>query len=338
MGATLRELAQCAGAELRGDPDIEIRGVATLDQAQPGDLAFLYNRRYRKFLKVTAASAVVLSAADADDCPVAALVMDNPYLGYARAATLLAPAFPSSRGVHPTAVVEPHARVDASAAIGPMAVIAAGAEIGAHVCIGSGCSIGRNSRIGDYTRVLGNVTVYESVTIGRRCTVHAGAVIGADGFGYARDGASWVKIPQVGGVHIGDDVEVGANTTIDRGALKDTVIEDGVKIDNLVQIGHNVRIGAHTAIAGCTGIAGSVTIGRRCLIGGAVGIAGHIEICDDVTITAKSGVHRSIATPGVYSSGWPVQDNRTWHRYIAALNRLARGRGGASSSGSGSGA
>ncbi|MGQ0657692.1 MAG: UDP-3-O-(3-hydroxymyristoyl)glucosamine N-acyltransferase [Chromatiales bacterium] len=333
MGATLRELAACTGAELRGDPDIEIQGVATLDQARSGDLAFLYNRRYRKFLKVTAASAVVLSAADAHDCPVAALVMENPYLGYARAATLLAPRFVPPGGVHTTAVVEPQARVDRTASIGPGAVIEAGAQIGSHVVIGSGCVIGRNACIGDHTLLNRNVTIYEGVRIGRRCIVHAGAVIGSDGFGYARDGSCWVKIPQVGGVYVGDDVEIGANTTIDRGALKDTVIEEGVKIDNLVQIGHNVRIGAQTAIAGCTGIAGSATIGRRCLIGGAVGIAGHIEICDDVTITAKSGVHRSISSPGVYSSGWPVQDNRTWHRYLAALARLARGRDNSSGTG-----
>jgi UDP-3-O-[3-hydroxymyristoyl] glucosamine N-acyltransferase len=327
MKVTLKELAERTGADLRGDADIAITGIATLDKAQAGDLAFLYNRRYRKFLSVTSASAVLLTPADAADCPVAALVMDNPHLGYARAAALLAPKLPVSPGVHGTAQVDPTARVDPSASIGPHAVLEAGVEIGEHVVIGGHCVIGLDARIGDYTILKPGVCLYHGVTVGRRCLIHSGAVIGADGFGFARDGTQWVKIPQIGSVHIGDDVEIGANSTIDRGALKDTVIEDGVKIDNLVQIGHNVRIGAQSAIAGCTGIAGSTTVGKRCLIGGAVGIAGHIEICDDVTVLAKSGVHKSIRKPGVYSSGWPVQEARTWHRYLAAIARLARGRG-----------
>ncbi|MCG3200818.1 MAG: UDP-3-O-acylglucosamine N-acyltransferase [Gammaproteobacteria bacterium] len=327
MKVTLKELAERTGAALRGDADIAITGIATLDRAQAGDLAFLYNRRYRKFLSVTGASAVLLAPADAADCPVPALVMDNPYLGYARAAALLAPKLPVSPGIHPSAHVDAAARVDASASIGPHAILEAGVEIGEQVVIGGSSVIGRDSRIGDHTIVRPGACLYHGVTVGRRCLIHSGAVIGADGFGFARDGTQWVKIPQVGGVHIGDDVEIGANSTIDRGALKDTVIEDGVKIDNLVQIGHNVRIGAQSAIAGCTGIAGSTTLGRRCLIGGAVGIAGHIEICDDVTVLAKSGVHKSIRKPGVYSSGWPVQEARTWHRYLAAIARLARGRG-----------
>ncbi|MCG3146370.1 MAG: UDP-3-O-acylglucosamine N-acyltransferase [Gammaproteobacteria bacterium] len=327
MKVTLKELAERTGAALRGDAGITITGIATLDRAQAGDLAFLYNRRYRRFLSVTSASAVLLTPADAGDCPVAALVMDNPYLGYARAAALLAPKLPVSPGIHPTAHVDPTARVEASASIGPHAILEAGVAIGEQVVVGGNAIIGRDTRIGDYTIVKPGARLYHGVTVGRRCLIHSGAVIGADGFGFARDGTQWVKIPQVGGVHIGDDVEIGANSTIDRGALKDTVIEDGVKIDNLVQIGHNVRIGAQSAIAGCTGIAGSATVGRRCLIGGAVGIAGHIEICDDVTVLAKSGVHKSIRKPGVYSSGWPVQEARTWHRYLAAIARLARGRG-----------
>ncbi len=321
---TLGELAAQVGAELHGDPAITVRRLATLDQAGAGDLSFLYNRRYRKFLKVTAASAVILYPADAADCAVAALVMDNPYLGYARAANLLAAAPQPPAGVHATAAVHPEAHVDESACVGPHAVVEAGAEVGEHVLLEAGSVVQRGCRIGGYTRIEANAVLGPGVTVGRRCIIHAGAVIGADGFGFARDGHRWVKIPQMGGVHIGDDVEIGSNTTIDRGALKDTCIEDGVKIDNLVQIGHNCRIGAHTAIAGCVGIAGSVTIGRRCLIGGAVGIAGHLEIADDVTVTAMSGVHKSILKPGVYSSGWPVQDNRTWHRYLAQINRLAR--------------
>lgn len=326
MKVSLGELAACTGAELQGDPAIEISGIATLDSAGPGELAFLYNRRYRKFLAVTGASAVLLTPADAADCPVAALVMENPYLGYARAASRLMPRWAEPVGVHPTASVAATATIDPTASVGPHCNVEPDASIGEHAVIGAGCTIGRGARVGSFTHLHANVSLYHGVSIGGRCIVHAGAVIGSDGFGFARDGSQWVKIPQLGAVQIGDDVEIGANTTIDRGALKDTVIENGVKIDNLVQIGHNVRIGSQTAIAGCTGIAGSVTIGRRCLIGGAVGIAGHIEIGDDVTILAKSGVHKSIRTPGVYSSGWPVQEARTWHRYIAALGRLARGR------------
>jgi len=327
MSATLGELADRLGARLEGDASVRVNGVATLDKAQPGDLSFLYNRRYRKFLKVTGASAVLLTPADVADCPVAALIMDNPYLGYARAAAILAPPHLPPSGIHPTAQISADAHIDPTASIGAGVVIESHTEVGAHAIVGPGCAIGRNVRIGDYTHVSARVTLCDGTHVGRRTIIHPGAVIGADGFGFARDGSAWVKIPQLGGVHIGDEVEIGANTTIDRGALKDTVIEDGVKIDNLVQIGHNCHIGSQTAIAGCVGIAGSVTIGRRCLIGGAVGIAGHIEIADDVTITAMSGVHRSIRKPGIYSSGWPAQENRLWHRYVASLGRLARGGG-----------
>ena len=332
MAATLGELAKRIGAELHGDARLSVARMATLDQAENGDLSFLYNRRYRKFLKVTAATAVILTPADLADCPVSALVMENPYLGYAKAAMLLAPPRRPVAGIHPTAVVDADVEVDPSASIGAHAVVGAGSRLGAQVVVGAASVLGHEVRIGDFSRIAANVTLCDGTSIGRRCIVHAGAVIGADGFGFARDAQRWVKIPQIGSVHIGDDVEIGANTTIDRGALKDTIIEDGVKIDNLVQIGHNCHIGEHTAVAGCVGIAGSVTIGRRCLIGGAVGIAGHIEIGDDVTITAMTGVHRSINKAGVYSSAWPAQENRVWHRYLALLGRLVRERGQASSS------
>jgi UDP-3-O-[3-hydroxymyristoyl] glucosamine N-acyltransferase len=332
MAATLGELADRIGAELHGDAQLSVARVATLDQAEIGDLSFLYNRRYRKFLKVTAATAVILTPSDLAECPVAALVMDNPYLGYAKAVTLLAPGPEVVAGIHPAAVVEAGAEIDPSASVGAHTVIGAGCRLGAQVVVGPGSTLGRDVRVGDFTRIAANVTLCDGTSIGRRCIVHPGAVIGADGFGFAREAQRWVKIPQIGAVHIGDDVEIGANTTIDRGALKDTIIEDGVKIDNLVQIGHNCYIGEQTAVAGCVGIAGSVTIGRRCLIGGAVGIAGHIEIGDDVTITAMTGVHRSINKAGVYSSAWPAQENRVWHRYLALLGRLVRERGHASSS------
>jgi len=260
MAATLGELADRIGAVLHGDARLSVSRVATLDQAEIGDLSFLYNRRYRKFLKVTAATAVILTPSDLAECPVAALVMDNPYLGYAKAVTLLAPEPEAAAGIHPAAVVEAGAEIDPSASVGAHTVVGAGCRLGAQVVVGPGSTLGRDVRLGDFTRIAANVTLCDGTSIGRRCIVHPGAVIGADGFGFAREAQRWVKIPQIGAVHIGDDVEIGANTTIDRGALKDTIIEDGVKIDNLVQIGHNCHIGEHTAVAGCVGIAGSVTI------------------------------------------------------------------------------
>lgn len=317
----LGEIARQIGAELMGDPETEIRGVAPLDRAQAGDLAFLSDPRHENTLQVTRASAVILEAPMAQSCPTAALVVRNPHLAFARAATLLTVCSPVPAGIHPSAALHPEASIDSGASIGPHVVVGRGTVISAGVIIGPGCVIGDSCVIGADTLLGPNVSVL-AASIGRRVLVHSGAVIGADGFGFAQDGASWVKVPQLGRVRIGDDVEIGANTTVDRGALDDTVIGDGVKIDNLVQVAHNVRIGANTAIAGCVGIAGSARIGERCRIGGGAGILGHLEIADDVTIGAMSLVTRTIAKAGVYASGAPLQPVARWRRNSVRLRHL----------------
>ena len=321
-GVTLGQIAARFGLALRGDPAALIERVATLEDATPGSLCFLADVRHRRFLARTAATAVVLDAANAADCPVAALVSDNPRAAYARIATWLHPARELQPGVHPSAVVAPGAVVAASAEVGAQAVIATGARIGARALVGPGSVVGAGSSVGDDTRLSARVTLYPGVHIGCRGLVHAGAVIGADGFGIAHDRDGWVKVPQLGGVVIGDDVEIGANTTIDRGTLGDTVIEDGVKLDNQIQVGHNVRIGAQTAVAGCVGISGSTTIGRRCLIGGAVGIAGHLEIADDVVVTGLTLVSSSLTKSGMYSSAIPATDSGAWRRIVARLRHI----------------
>lgn len=323
MGYSLREIADAIGAEIHGDGACRIESVATLAGAGPGDLSFLANRRYRRHLLTTRASAVILEEEFLTSCPVAALVMANPYLGYAQAAAMLAPQRPAHAGVHPSARVSEHANLDPSAWVGALAVVEDGVTIGQHTEIGAGCVIETGVSIGADCTLEANVTVCHGVTLGDRVLVHPGAVIGADGFGIANDAGKWVKVPQLGTVDIADDVEIGANTTIDRGAIENTVIEQGVKLDNLIQIGHNVRIGAHTAIAAGVAIGGSAKIGRRCTIGGAVSIAGHLQIVDDVHLTARSAVPNSITEPGVYSSGTPIiQENRTWRRNVVRIRQL----------------
>ena len=322
MAYSLQQLASILGAELHGDGTRAVERVATLERATAGDISFLANRRYRRLLPATSASAVILARDDLAECPVPALVMDNPYLGYAKVAQLLHPQQPVVAGVHSSAVVSRSARIDATAWVGPQAVVEDDAEVARGAFIGPGCVVGRCARVGEDSRLLARVVICHDVLIGRRNLVHPGAVLGADGFGIANDNGVWVKIAQLGTVRTGDDVEIGANTTIDRGAIEDTVIEDGVKIDNQVQIGHNVRIGAHTAIAGCVGIAGSARIGQRCTIGGACSIGGHLEIADDVHLTATTGVPNSITEAGIYSSGMPVQENRTWRRNVIRMRQL----------------
>lgn len=319
---TLAEAAAAANAELRGDGATLIAGVATLHNAQPGHISFLANARYRKYLASTQATAVILSPDDAAACPVAALVSTNPLLAYARVAALFAPAIPQLQGIDPLAWVSPDASIATNAWIGPYSVIEAGARIGNSVFIGPHCIVGKDADIGAGSHLSARVTVCYGVRLGQRVLVHPGAVIGSDGFGLANDGGRWVKIPQLGSVHIGDDVEIGANTTIDRGALEDTILEDGVKLDNQIQIAHNVRVGAHTAMAGCVGIAGSAHIGRHCVLGGGVGVAGHLEIADKVHVTGMSLVAQSIAEPGLYSSGLTVEPNRLWNKISARLRRL----------------
>ncbi|HUY83207.1 MAG TPA: UDP-3-O-(3-hydroxymyristoyl)glucosamine N-acyltransferase, partial [Steroidobacteraceae bacterium] len=321
---SLGELAVRFGLVLRGDPDLRVSHVATLAGGSAGALAFLANARYRRQLEATRATAVVLAAEDAPACPVAALIGENPYLAYARIADLLHPQPAAEPGVHPTAVVSSRALVPRSAAVAAFALVEDGAEIGERAFIGPGCVVQRDARIGADTRLLARATVCAAVRVGARCLIHPGAVIGSDGFGFARDGGAWAKVPQLGTVRVGDDVEIGANTTIDRGAIDDTVIEDGVKLDNQIQVGHNVTIGAHTAIAACTGISGSTTIGKRCMIGGMVGFAGHLTIADDVAVTGCSLVSASIRESGSYSSGIPVAGTREWRRTVAQLRRLDR--------------
>ncbi len=323
---SLGELAVRFGLELRGAPDIRITHVATLSQAAEGALSFLANSRYRRSLRTTRASAVVLTAEEAQNCPAAALVTPNPYLMYARIAWLFHPPEEEAPGIHPSAVVAGSARIAASAGVGALAVIEEYVELGERVRIGPGCIVQRGVRVGADTRLIARVNLYPGARIGERCIVHAGAVIGADGFGFASDRGAWLKVPQVGGVRIGDDVEIGANTTIDRGAIGDTVVEQGVKLDNQIQVGHNVTIGAHTAIAGCTGISGSTTLGKRCMVGGMVGFAGHLTIADDVVITGCSLVSASIKEAGSYSSGMPAVPTRAWRRMVAQLRRLGEKR------------
>jgi len=322
LAYSLRDIAEALGAEVHGDENCRIDQVATLADAMPGSISFLANRRYRPQLLSTRASAVILESEFLSVCPVAALVLSNPYLGYARVAALLAPEQAVAPGVHPTAWVSDTATVDAGACIGPQAVVEDRARVGARSYIGPGCLIDKGVTIGEDCVVKANVTICHGVRIGDRALVHPGVVIGADGFGIANDGGVWIKVPQLGSVVVADDVEIGANTTIDRGALADTVIEDGVKLDNLIQVGHNVRIGAHTAIAAGVAIGGSATIGKRCTIGGAASVAGHLEIADDVHLTATSAVPNTITEPGLYSSGMPIQDNRTWRRNVVRMRQL----------------
>jgi UDP-3-O-[3-hydroxymyristoyl] glucosamine N-acyltransferase len=319
---SLGELAVRFGLELRGDPALRVSHVATLSGATPGAVSFLANSRARRHLGASRATAIVLSANDAADCPSAAFISSNPHLSFARIATLLHPQASAPPGVHPSAVVAGDAIVAASASVGPFCVIEAGVEIGERVQLGAGCTLQAGVRIGADSQLMPRVTVYAAVRIGERCLIHTGAVIGADGFGFAPDAGTWVKVPQVGSVRIGDDVEIGANTTIDRGAIDDTVVGDGVKLDNQIQVGHNVVIGAHTAIAACTGISGSTTIGQRCMIGGMVGFAGHLTIADDVSVTGCSLVSASIRQAGSYSSGMPTVETRAWRRMVAHLRRF----------------
>ncbi|HWW29034.1 MAG TPA: UDP-3-O-(3-hydroxymyristoyl)glucosamine N-acyltransferase [Steroidobacteraceae bacterium] len=319
---SLGELAVRFGLKLRGEPSLTIRSVATLSRADSGALSFLANSRYRRQLESTRATAVLVAPADEAHCPVAALIDPNPYLAYARIATLLHPDLEAPAGIHPTAVVAGGARVAASASIGPLSVIEDDAEIGERVLVGPGCIVQRGARVGADSKLLSRVSLYAGVTLGQRCVLHAGAVVGADGFGFALNAGAWVKVPQVGSVQVGDDVEIGANTTIDRGAIDDTVVANGVKLDNQIQVGHNVIIGAHTAIAGCTGISGSTVIGQRCMIGGMVGFAGHLTIADDVVVTGCSLVSASIKQAGSYSSGMPAVETRLWRRMVAHLRRL----------------
>lgn len=329
---TLEQLAQQFGGEIVGDSACCIRGLAPLESAQPQHLSFLANPKYLVQLEATQAGAVLITPADLlkvkprGACSF--LVTPNPYAYFARVAQCFVAAqqLLAASGIHPSAVIDPSARIAASASIGPHVVIEANAVLGARARLEAHVYIGHGVTIGDDAHLSAQVTVYHGCTLGARTRIHAGAVIGADGFGFAPDfqgdTGEWVKIPQTGAVVLGADVEIGANTTIDRGAMTDTVIEHGVKIDNLVQIAHNCRIGAYTVIAACAGIAGSTVIGRHCMIGGAVGIAGHLTLADRVIVTAKSGVSKSLSKPGVYTSAFPAIENAAWNRNAALMRNL----------------
>lgn len=302
---TLQEIADYLSAKLVGDSACVIKEIAPLNLAKKGQISFLENPHYCKYLETTEASAIVLSE---DSAKLAKdknlLITSDPYLAYAKISALFDNAPGVVPGIHPTAVIGNNCTIDPTAFIGP------------------NCSIWDNVKIGANSRLYSNVSVYHNVTIGERAIIHSGVVIGSDGFGMANDKGVWRKIHQLGGVVIGNDVEIGANTTIDRGALENTIIGDGVKLDNQIQIAHNVQIGANTAIAGCVGIAGSAKIGKHCMIGGGAGINGHIEICDGVIITARAGVYESITTPGVYASAIPAMPHKTWWRILHRLFKI----------------
>ena len=323
---TLGELAEYLGAECVGDAGYVITGLATLASAGAGQLSFLANSKYQKALESTGAGAVIVVADMAALCPGHCLVSDNPYLAYARASRLFAPRLGGGAGIHPSAVVADTAQIDSSVSIGAHCVIDPGVTIGADTVVRPGTTIGEGTRIGAGCLIHANVSIYHRVSIGDRVVIHSGAVIGGDGFGFApspdRERGGWIKIFQLGGVRIGDDVEIGAGTTIDRGALDDTVIGNRAIIDNQVQIAHNVEIGENTGIAGCVGIAGSTKIGRNCTLAGGVGVVGHIEITDGVHITGATVVSKSINRPGSYSSGTPMMASREWRRSAVRFSQL----------------
>ncbi|MBS0456933.1 MAG: UDP-3-O-(3-hydroxymyristoyl)glucosamine N-acyltransferase [Proteobacteria bacterium] len=319
---TLASLAQRFGLALRGDGQVRVSGVGTLAAAGPDQLTFLANPRYRGELASTRAGAVVLRAAEVESAPCPALIASDPYVAFAKIAALFDPRVAPAPGIHGSADIAASARIDPSAHIGAFVSIGARSVIAAGAIIGPGCVIGEDCVVGAGSELVARVTLVMRVHLGHRVLIHPGAVLGADGFGLARDGGRWIKVPQRGGVVIGDDCEIGANTTIDRGALEDTVLEEDVRLDNQIQIAHNVRIGAHTAMAGCVGVAGSTKIGHNCLIAGAVGINGHIEICDNVVVHAAGVVLQSITQPGEYASGTLLQDHRSWRRNATRFKQL----------------
>ncbi|WP_198360698.1 UDP-3-O-(3-hydroxymyristoyl)glucosamine N-acyltransferase [Thalassotalea crassostreae] len=319
---TLGELAKKLGGSVQGDETVEISSLATLQDACAGQIAFLANVKYRQHLENTNASAVILAANQAKFCSTNALVLDNPYLGFALVAQLLDTTPKASSGIHSSAVIDATATIGNEVSIGANSVIESGVNLADGVVIGANCFVGKNAFIGERTQLWSNVSIYHNVEIGNDCLVQANTAIGSDGFGYANDKGRWVKIPQLGAVIIGNNVEIGACTTIDRGALENTIIGDNVILDNQIQIAHNVQIGSSTAIAGCTVIAGSTVIGKNCTIAGMVGINGHISICDGSIFTGMSMVTKSVTEPGVYSSGTPALPNKEWRKNASRYKHL----------------
>jgi len=323
MKYTLSELTKGLEVVIKGDANCLISGICPIEQSQPGHLTFLTNSLYKKYLKTTQASAVILSEKEAAACPVNAIISRNPYYTYAKIAAYFENKKTQSAGIHATAVIGQHCQIDETAVIGPQCVIGDQVKIAPHVIISAGSIIGDEVELGEGSYLAPRVTILHKVKIGQRVRIASGAVIGSDGFGYANHKQEWHKVPQLGSVHIGDDADIGANTTIDRGAVEDTVIENGVILDNLIQVAHNVKIGAHTIIAGCVAIAGSTVIGKHCMIGGGTCFAGHIEVCDHAIITGMSAVTKSIREPGMYSSGIVgVVPNQEFRKNNARFHRL----------------
>ena len=322
MSISVGELAVQFGCELVGDPAATVSHVSTLSNADSESLSFFANKAYIEQLRQTTAAAVIVHPDYANDCPVNALLADDPYLAYAKIADVLYPGPDLAAGVHPSAVVAPTASVPASVQVSANAVIEDDCVIGERVFIGPGVVVGPRCIVGDGTRLLANVTLVQDVQMGERCLVHPGAVVGSDGFGNVNTGGAWLKVPQVGGLRIGSDVEIGANCAIDRGAIDDTVLGNGVRLDNLVHIAHNVQIGDHSALAACVGVAGSTSIGRRCMFAGQAGIDGHINICDDVVIGGASVVTKDIKEPGYYIAAFAAENHKDWKRRVARFRRL----------------
>lgn len=322
LSYSARELAERYALGLHGDADARVGGVGTLAKAGPGQLAFLANPKYRAQLADSRAGIVVMREDDARGHAGTALIARDPYAAFAKISALFEPRPLREPGIHASAAIDPSAEVAADAHVGPFVSIGARSRIEAGATVGPGCVIGEDCVVGAGSELIARVTLVTRVRLGRRVLIHPGAVLGADGFGLAMEAGRWLKVPQLGGVSIGDDCEIGANTTIDRGAIEDTVLEEDVRLDNQIQIGHNVHIGAHSAMAGCSAAAGSARIGRYCLIGGGAGVLGHLEVCDKVVITAMSLVTRSIREPGEYSSGTPLMDNRSWRKNAARFKQL----------------
>jgi UDP-3-O-[3-hydroxymyristoyl] glucosamine N-acyltransferase len=318
----LADIAARFGGQVVGDADTQVWQIGTLEKAAAGQIAFLANAKYRHQLEGSSASAVILSKADAEATQIPRIVCDNPYSYFAKLSSFLNPLPECVPGIHPSAVIGKGTKISPQAHIGPLVTVADGVVIGAGTTVMEGCCIGADTILGENTLLYPRVTVYHGCIIGNHVIAHSGVVIGADGFGMAWEDGRWLKIPQIGRVLIGDHVEIGANTTIDRGALDDTVIEEDVKLDNQIQVAHNVRIGAHTAIAGCVGIAGSATIGKYCRIGGSAGILGHLSIADGVEISSFTLVSKSIREKGVYSGIYPFSDKETWLKSASHLRHL----------------
>lgn len=319
---TLAELAEKLGAELKGDGDVLIDSVGTLADAREGQISFLSNPKYVSQLAQTDASAVLVTADALGMCNTNALVMKNPYLGFALVVQALDSTPDSAHDIAASASISATATIGQNVRIGANAVIEDNAIIGDNVQIGPGCFIGQGAKIGAGSKLWSSVSVYHECELGDNCLIQAGAVIGSDGFGYANDAGTWVKIPQLGRAILGNRVEIGANTCIDRGALGDTILSDGVIIDNICQIAHNVEIGENTAMAACSVIAGSTTIGKNCSIAGMVGINGHISVCDKVVITGFGMITKNITEPGVYSSGVPATTNKEWRKNMVGLRNI----------------